>query len=200
MQTKPATILVVDDDPGVLMLLRATLSSTKHKIVCCPSPQDAVRELSRTRFDLILTDYMMPGMTGLQLLELSRTSSPDATRFLLTATATLDVALQAMREGRLERLIRKPWGTGALLHSIEEAAYELEVRRALEGGSSQTAAVSEAVAAPAASVDAFEYPMSHMPSTASPSPKPDGARQASEDRFGDPAPFDDDLSFADGPF
>lgn len=129
MQPNAVKILVVDDDPGVLALLKATLSTTKHHITCCGSPSDAIQQLASGRFDVILSDYMMPGMTGLELLEIASTSSPDAIRFLLTAAATLDTAVLAMKAGKLDRLIRKPWGTAALLHAVEEAAYEQAVRR-----------------------------------------------------------------------
>jgi DNA-binding NtrC family response regulator len=129
MQPNAVKILVVDDDPGVLALLKATLSTTKHHITCCGSPSDAIQQLASGSFDVILSDYMMPGMTGLELLEIAATSSPDAIRFLLTAAATLDTAVDAMKAGKLDRLIRKPWGTAALLHAVEEAAYERAVRR-----------------------------------------------------------------------
>jgi DNA-binding NtrC family response regulator len=129
MQQHPVKILVVDDDSGVLALLKATLSTTKHQITYCSSAADAVKQLAHTSYDIILSDYMMPGMTGLELLSIATTSSPDATRFLLTAAATLDVAVEAMKSGGLDRLIRKPWGTASLLHAVEEAAYEHTVRR-----------------------------------------------------------------------
>jgi DNA-binding NtrC family response regulator len=149
MHAQPSKILVVDDDPGVLMLLRATLSATRHQVICCATPKEAIQQLAKSEFDLILTDYMMPGMTGLELLDVAKTSSPHAIRFLLTAVATLDVAVQAMKEGKLDRLIRKPWGTAALLHAVEEAAYEREVRKAQESEAQTTAATDADAEAPA---------------------------------------------------
>lgn len=124
-------VLVIDDDPNVLTLLRATLSVCDYDITYCSNAIDALRLITGQPYDLILSDHNMPKMTGLELLHLAARTQPNAKRYLLTAGVTLDDAIEAMNKGEVDQLLRKPWGTNQLLHEIRDAVFEVQMRKAM---------------------------------------------------------------------
>ena len=84
------SVLVVDDDHLVLMNTAAMLEDLGHEVVEATSGEQALRALRRARrFDLVITDQLMPGMTGTQLLEAIRSEWPDLPAILATGYGEL---------------------------------------------------------------------------------------------------------------
>jgi CheY-like chemotaxis protein len=89
-RTRPLTLLVVDDDPLVLMNTAAMLDDLGHEVLEAPSGEQAMRVLRRAdRVDLVITDHVMPGTTGLELMSLIKAERPDVPVILATGYAEL---------------------------------------------------------------------------------------------------------------
>jgi two-component system response regulator HupR/HoxA len=116
------TVLVVDDEPGILETLSLTLAE-EARVLTARDASEALSVLEREDVALVLTDQRMPGMTGIELLERARSLRPDALRILLTGYADHEVVADAVNRGQIYRYLQKPWEPGEL---------RLTVRRALE--------------------------------------------------------------------
>jgi two-component system response regulator HupR/HoxA len=117
-----ATILVVDDEPRVLDSLEAVLAADFCVLRAGGSP--AALEILRTEDDVavIVTDYKMPGMTGVELLRESQAIVPDAMRIVLTAYSDIDSLMEAINTGKIYHFVAKPWDSNELLVVIRRAA------------------------------------------------------------------------------
>jgi two-component system response regulator GlrR len=80
-----ARVLVVDDHPDSLRMMSVALQAEKHVVVCVESPAAALATLRQERFDLVIADHNMPGMTGEALLERVGALHPQMGRLMLTA-------------------------------------------------------------------------------------------------------------------
>jgi response regulator RpfG family c-di-GMP phosphodiesterase len=107
----PATVLAVDDDPSVLAALRRLFRTDAIQLYTAPSGDEALllMEQHADELDVVISDYMMPGMDGAELLRAARLRWPDVTRVLLTGNADLPSAARAMNEGQMSYLATKPW-------------------------------------------------------------------------------------------
>ena len=93
------TILIVDDDPVVTQSLKAFLTlETDYGIIESQSPKDALDIIRNSPVDLIITDFLMPGMNGLQFLTETKKLCPDVPRIMLTGYADKENAIRAINE------------------------------------------------------------------------------------------------------
>jgi DNA-binding response OmpR family regulator len=123
----PARIMIVDDEVYIRFLLSEELSQHGYDVSTAASGEEAVAMLQKGTYDLILLDLVMPGMDGLQVMREVRTLAPDTVVILLTAHASLDSAIEALRFGGHDYLL-KPSSTKEIMSSVEEG---LEKRRRL---------------------------------------------------------------------
>lgn len=120
-------IVCVDDEEGVLRVLRAQLGARfghECQIATARSGDEAVAlfdELSREgeRIALVIADQIMPGMKGVELLEIVDRRLPTTTKILLTGQAGLDAVIEAINRAHLNHYIGKPWDETALLLAVE---------------------------------------------------------------------------------
>ncbi len=110
--------LVVDDDPSITEVLRRVLESMGHPVTVHNDPLEAAQE---TDFDLVLTDFMMPNLNGVELLGVLRAKRPDAVRLLITAANDFRVAIEAVNRGEVFRIIGKPWQLHDLRFGLQQA-------------------------------------------------------------------------------
>jgi DNA-binding NtrC family response regulator len=103
-----ARILVVDDQEMMRDSLAATLAREGHEIVSAGDGPAAVARLGATRFDLLISDLRMPKMTGLELLAEAKRLRPEMPVVLMTAFASVNTAVEAMRMGAYD-YIQKPF-------------------------------------------------------------------------------------------
>jgi len=130
--TKPI-LLLVDDDRLALTALRRSLQSADYRILDTTDPADAVRILTIEPVDVIVSDVEMPGMTGLELMEIARHVRPLAVRMLVTGVATLEAATRAINEGEVHRFVHKPYDPTILRGIVEDAlARQAELAAASE--------------------------------------------------------------------
>jgi response regulator RpfG family c-di-GMP phosphodiesterase len=109
------TILIVDDEEMVLMALRSFLElETAYRVVTNLSPVDALDTVRDERVDVIVADFMMPVMDGIEFLRQARDIRPHATRILLTGYADMRNAIRAINEAGLYHYLEKPWDNDRL--------------------------------------------------------------------------------------
>jgi DNA-binding NtrC family response regulator len=113
------TILVVDDEENVLLSVQKVILSKypDYKIDLVNSPAQALEKIKASRYNLVITDLMMPGIDGLELIKKIRTTAPDLKIMMITGYATMKTALLAMREGA-SKYISKPFTRDELLQAI----------------------------------------------------------------------------------
>jgi DNA-binding NtrC family response regulator len=105
-----ATVLVLDDELMVATALQSFLQlETSYDVLCFTEPQRAVEALGRQRVDVVISDFMMPGMDGVAFLRQAREQQPMATRILLTGYADKTNAIRAINEAGLYYYLEKPW-------------------------------------------------------------------------------------------
>jgi DNA-binding NtrC family response regulator len=129
-QTIAARILVADDDPDVRHLLTRLLHEDGHAVETVEDGQEALDVLSSEDFDLVLLDLHMPRVSGLNVLAALPSVQTDAQFIVLTASGTVESAVEAMKLGAHDFLL-KPWREGALRPAIGRALEELDTRREL---------------------------------------------------------------------
>jgi putative two-component system response regulator len=118
-ETKATTVLVVDDDMYVLESVVALLTQFGYSVLPCHNGEEALQKIQCNDFDAILTDIKMPVMSGIELLEIIHNLNPDIPVILMTAYAELDIAVEAIKKGAFDFII-KPYKPAYLLHSIEK--------------------------------------------------------------------------------
>lgn len=132
MAAKPASIVIVDDDELALTSLRTLFNlETEYAVTCFDDPLQACKELERSRADVVVSDYLMPGMNGIDLLKEVRRLQPEAARILLTGFADKENAIRAINEVGLYQYLEKPWDNEEILIVIRNAVQEKSLRQAL---------------------------------------------------------------------
>jgi two-component system, probable response regulator PhcQ len=117
-----AQVLIVDDEEAVRSALRRSLRKSGHTFLFADSAPAALTALEQAQVDVVLSDHLMPGMTGLELLRQVRQVKPQAGRILLTGHADLETAMEAIRRGDIDRFLTKPWNDVELRVALEMAA------------------------------------------------------------------------------
>jgi len=97
-----ASILVVDDEKAIQEILAFTLTAEGYEVATVGSGEEALTRVEQQDFDVILTDIVMPGVDGLEVLERSRLLNPRASVIVMTAYAALETAISALRGGACE--------------------------------------------------------------------------------------------------
>ncbi|MFN3742392.1 MAG: response regulator [Anaerolineales bacterium] len=115
-------LLLVDDHREVTRLLRSTLDTLGHdlRIVEVPSGEEALLEISRRKVDLLVVDYRLPGMNGVELIEKARARQPDIKVIIISAVQEA-AARQAMRKINPIAIFDKPIPLGDFLNTVERA-------------------------------------------------------------------------------
>lgn len=117
MNAAAARILVVDDEVGMREGCRRALTSAGFRVDTAEHAADGLRKLREESFDLVLVDMMMPGMSGLELLERIRERDPHTACVMITGYATVDLAVQAMKQGA-GSFLPKPFTSDELLTAV----------------------------------------------------------------------------------
>jgi FixJ family two-component response regulator len=135
-------ILVIDDEEIVLESCRQILSSSGFSVECAKSLDEARSWMGRESFDLIITDLMMPGGSGLELLEGIAKGGSSASLIMITGYGTVDSAVEAMKLGA-EEYLTKPFTPEQLLSAVRTALQRRKERMDRERSEAILAAALE---------------------------------------------------------
>jgi DNA-binding NtrC family response regulator len=116
-----ASILCVDDEPAVGVILEHTLARAGHRPILVSSVEDALRLIARTPVDLVIADYRMPGLTGLDLLVQLEKEGYQIPVIIMTGYSSIEHAVMSIKSGAIDYLT-KP---------IQAETLEIAVRQAL---------------------------------------------------------------------
>src|SRR6266478_1772235 len=121
-----ATLLVVDDERNIRVRLAGFFETCGHKVQTADSGEQAIEVLSKGGpVDLVLTDYRMAELNGLELLQHIKRQAPETPVILMTAYGTIENAVAAMKAGAYDYLV-KPFSLEQIQHVVERA---LEIRK-----------------------------------------------------------------------
>ncbi|MDP3181870.1 MAG: sigma-54 dependent transcriptional regulator [Desulfobaccales bacterium] len=114
------TILVVDDENNYLTVMEALLGEAGYEVLTAQSGPEALKIVGRTDLDLVLTDMKMPKMSGIELLAELHRLYPELPVVIMTAYGTVEKAVQAMKKGAFDYLL-KPFKNEEILVTIAKA-------------------------------------------------------------------------------
>jgi two-component system, NtrC family, response regulator PilR len=120
-----ASVLVVDDDLIVQDSVKCLLDTDGYDVTTAATGEEALSRLARQGFDVVVSDIKMPGLTGLDVLERSRMLSPRPGVVLMTCYATVDTAIEALRRGASDYLL-KPFEVDDLRLGVQRALHHRE--------------------------------------------------------------------------
>ncbi|MGO9803013.1 MAG: sensor histidine kinase [Steroidobacteraceae bacterium] len=118
-------LLIADDEVAQVTALVRTLQEEGYAVTGTHSAQEALSALRSQRFDILVTDLMMPDMDGVALLRAAQAIEPDLVGIVMTGHGTIDTAVEAMKNGALDYIL-KPFRLTAMLPVLSRA---LTVRR-----------------------------------------------------------------------
>ena len=118
---EPTTkILVVDDEKGICQNVEKILKKNNYDVTQAVSAQDALEKMARHSFALLISDIVMPGKNGLELLKLVKKEWPLTKAIMMTAYASTDTAMKAIRLGALD-YVAKPFTPAEMRSTVEKA-------------------------------------------------------------------------------
>ena len=128
---KKERILVVDDTPNTLEVLQRNLTSQGYQAFIASNVVDAIKILDVTPIDLVITDFKMPGVSGLDLVRHVRENFKETQVMMITGYPTIEGAVKAVKTGA-EEYLTKPFTDEELFSAVRRAIDKLHVRKATE--------------------------------------------------------------------
>lgn len=113
-------ILVIDNDIALCKLLEAVLNDNGYDVTISTNPYEGVALFKNSDYSLVITDIKMPGMDGIQVLEQIKRINPITPVIIITAHATVDISIQALRKGA-DDMLTKPFESPELLMRVKNA-------------------------------------------------------------------------------
>jgi putative nucleotidyltransferase with HDIG domain len=131
-----AKVLFLDDEPGILHALTRLFVDDHVVVLTSTYGPDALEKLGKNDVSVFVSDNLMPGMKGVEVLGLAKDLSPDTVRIMLTGRADVEVALDAINRGEVFRFITKPWDDDEMretvLHSVDRHSMVRSLKKADE--------------------------------------------------------------------
>ena len=125
-------IMLVDDEPMVTSVMASFLElETDYEVITCVSGAEALERLSSGPVDVVVSDFLMPGMNGLELLAEVGRQDPEIPRLMLTGYADKENAIKAINEVGLFQYLEKPLDNAQFLLALKNALAHKGVRAAL---------------------------------------------------------------------
>jgi len=112
------TILVIDDDKMILMILKQTLTKEGYRVLTVESGEEGIALLATSHADLVLTDYLMPGMSGIEVLNIIKQNQPLLPIIMLTGHGDVALTIKAIQLGAVD-FIEKPIHSKELIEVIK---------------------------------------------------------------------------------
>ena len=126
----PIRILCVDDEPNVLRALQRLFLDEDYEILTAGSGQEGLEILRREPdIQLVISDYRMPGLNGVDFLRQVRERSPETLRIVLSGYADTAAVVGAINDGQIYKFIPKPWNDEELKRTIADALEKYVLRK-----------------------------------------------------------------------
>jgi YesN/AraC family two-component response regulator len=126
-------LLLLDDEPHVLAALARVLRrhfATRLRVESTPDARLALKRVREIGFDVVMSDYRMPQMSGIEFLAEVRKVQPTCVRMMLSASSDFDIIQRAVNDVGVFRYLSKPWHEDDLVAQLQRALDEAESRRA----------------------------------------------------------------------
>lgn len=124
------SLLFVDDESGIINALIRLFRKEGYEMFIASSGEEALEVLRKNNISLIISDYRMPGMNGVEFFSKAKEICPAAIRIMLTGYADLQATVDAINRGEVYRFIAKPWNDDELKMTVKEALHERRVAEA----------------------------------------------------------------------
>nr|CAC10599.1 hypothetical protein [Aromatoleum evansii] len=123
------TLLLVDDEPSISVGRARILRREGYTLLFAANPAEALELLARHPVGVVISDFRMPGMDGVQFLDKVRGLYPQSVRMILSGYADVEMITGAINRGAVFRFLHKPWDDRELLEAVRDAfeRFELEV-------------------------------------------------------------------------
>lgn len=115
------TLLFVDDEESILSSLARLFRREDYNILTALSGRKGLEIIKEQNISLVVSDHMMPNMTGVDFLAEVKEISPDTIRIILTGYADLDATMDAINRGEVYRFITKPWNDKELSATVSQS-------------------------------------------------------------------------------
>lgn len=121
------SILMVDDEPHILNAFQRALRKEPYAVMTAASGEEGLKLLEAREFSLVISDYNMPQMNGLDFFRTVKTLYPHLLTIMLTGQAEMNIAIQAINEAGVYKFIQKPWDNAELKITIMRALEAIDL-------------------------------------------------------------------------
>ena len=118
-------VLIVDDEPAMRLAVQEALTRKGYEVGLASNGREALGALSKASYGMVISDMLMPGMNGMELLREIKKTSPHIPVLLITAFGTIESAVEAVKEGAID-FILKPFTLEALEETVDKAFRTME--------------------------------------------------------------------------
>jgi len=126
--TKEHTLLFVDDEPLIRQIVEVQLQGLPYKVLVAESGSAGLEILEKNQVSVVISDFMMEGMDGIEFLHRVKHQYPEIARIMVTGYANVEVLVNAVNEGHIFRVLQKPWDQNEFLNTIQEGMELFETR------------------------------------------------------------------------
>ena len=126
--SKLISVLYVDDEAPNLSAFRANFRRN-FNVHLAESAAEAVELVKENEIDVVITDHMMPGRSGVDLLEQLKKDHPFICRILITGCSDINIVIEAINRGEVYRFLTKPWVKDVLSSTIETGYYAMQEKK-----------------------------------------------------------------------
>jgi response regulator RpfG family c-di-GMP phosphodiesterase len=116
-----ATIMFVDDEENILNALRRVFRKERYEVLTCLSAEDALEILKSKPVQVLISDQLMPGMKGTELLKVVKEKYPSTIRIIFSGHSEMEDIIRAMKEGEIYYFLKKPGELTALVDIVNRA-------------------------------------------------------------------------------
>lgn len=125
------TVLFVDDEEYVLNAVERMFIGGEWRILRAASAEDALLIIAQEEISVLVSDNLMPGIKGVELLSRVKSISPDTVKILMTGHADIPTAIEAINRGEVFRFVEKPWDNTVLVNTVAEGIERYRLLRSL---------------------------------------------------------------------
>ena len=119
-------ILIVDDEPNIRSSLTRLFQRNGYDTLLAENGEDAFTLLKKRAVSVVLSDYIMPGQSGVAFLKVIKQRYPAMVRIILSGRADMAAVMTAVNDGVVSHFLLKPWDNKVLLETLRQAIHELE--------------------------------------------------------------------------